>query len=285
MSSSSALPPMNAPGALDVPVGVQPGAQQKVFRTLIIFGTGAGVGWFEYGGTPGLGNGPVSYAAPPGTTQDPFGNALPWTAGGVVATDPITGNFVVMTAATVQWGVAGLASNGSIGFGAHDLNINAPQSFGDAVAGSLDLRSGASAQAFIAGRATVGTIVNTQLPGTPETPHSTAAGLPAGVTGAVNYWFLPLLENAVWLDFQLTIAAGTTLTAGVTTLSALTGLYIPANTKIFNFTLNQFGVAAWTVVPIQMDTGGTFTYRGPTVTVPAGGNSFLFGQAQYQTTF
>jgi hypothetical protein len=53
-------------------------------KLVVIFGTGE-TGWFEYNGTPALGNPPIAYAAPPGVTTDPYGNTLPTTNGGVTS--------------------------------------------------------------------------------------------------------------------------------------------------------------------------------------------------------
>lgn len=47
-----------------------------------------GQGWFIYNGTPAPGNAPVAYGAAPGDTEDPFGNTLPQTAGGVTSVLP-----------------------------------------------------------------------------------------------------------------------------------------------------------------------------------------------------
>lgn len=71
--------------------GLVPGSRSGNLRarSLVLFGTGNGVGLFEYNGAPagpvpGPANPPVAYAASPGVTQDPYGNALPATSGGFV---------------------------------------------------------------------------------------------------------------------------------------------------------------------------------------------------------
>jgi hypothetical protein len=57
-----------------------------IAELVIIDGTGAG--WFIYDGTAGPGNPPIDYAAGPGTTVDPYGNALPEPGGGIVTSAP-----------------------------------------------------------------------------------------------------------------------------------------------------------------------------------------------------
>jgi hypothetical protein len=64
---------------------------------VIIGGSG---GWYIYNGLPGLGNTPIAYSVAPGTTQDPFGNALR-VAGGIVSNDP-----GVSSAALLDGGIA-----------------------------------------------------------------------------------------------------------------------------------------------------------------------------------
>ena len=80
--------PLNAPGAAQLGYGVQPGVTSGVViaRIVIIYGTG-NIGLFEYQGTPGPGNPPIAYIAPPGVTADPYGNSLPVTSGGFVSAE------------------------------------------------------------------------------------------------------------------------------------------------------------------------------------------------------
>jgi hypothetical protein len=66
--------------------GPAPASQFVFARVVVISGTGE-VGLFEYTGTPGLGNPPILYAVPPGTTTDPYGNPLP-ASGGIVSDNP-----------------------------------------------------------------------------------------------------------------------------------------------------------------------------------------------------
>jgi hypothetical protein len=69
--------PLNAPGRPPFPAAVTPGARQIVrARSVIVSGTGAGVGVFIYNGTPGPGNPPQIAEVPAGATVDPFGNPL-----------------------------------------------------------------------------------------------------------------------------------------------------------------------------------------------------------------
>jgi hypothetical protein len=56
--------------------------QAVVEALAVIIASGIpGAGLFEYNGTPGPGNPPVAWAVTPGTTVDPFGNALPASGG------------------------------------------------------------------------------------------------------------------------------------------------------------------------------------------------------------
>jgi hypothetical protein len=65
-------------------VGPAPTTPFVFARTVIISGTSStNLGLFEYIGTPGPGNPPVTWIVPPGTTADPYGNTLP-ASGGVV---------------------------------------------------------------------------------------------------------------------------------------------------------------------------------------------------------
>lgn len=50
-----------------------------VANTVVIGGTAGGL--FIYQGTPGAGNAPIAWSAPPGTTTDPYGNILPLNGG------------------------------------------------------------------------------------------------------------------------------------------------------------------------------------------------------------
>ena len=77
-----------------------------VTGNIILAGSG---GLFEYSGTPALGNPPVAYAAPSGVTQDPFGNALPWTNGGFVSVSGTT--FAVLAVASLQLHMSGDIAN------------------------------------------------------------------------------------------------------------------------------------------------------------------------------
>lgn len=53
-----------------------PGSKSNVFKRIIVPGGGPGAGIFVYSGTPKLGNPPVLSIVAPGTTTDPYGNAL-----------------------------------------------------------------------------------------------------------------------------------------------------------------------------------------------------------------
>lgn len=59
----------------------------------IILDASRGNGLFEYLGTGALGNGPILWAVPPGTTTDPFGNTLPVSGG--IATEVFGGGLLV----------------------------------------------------------------------------------------------------------------------------------------------------------------------------------------------
>jgi hypothetical protein len=81
------------------------GWQTSVFTLLIVEAGQPGTGLFVYNGAPGPGNPPIFWAS--GATADPFGNALPGTAG-----VQGSGTFVVGTAPNTQ---LQLASAGGVG--------------------------------------------------------------------------------------------------------------------------------------------------------------------------
>lgn len=63
----------------DLP-GVAAGSRNTIrARLIIVFGTGANTGLFVYSGTPAAGNPPIFWAT--SASADPFGNAIPSTAG------------------------------------------------------------------------------------------------------------------------------------------------------------------------------------------------------------
>src|SRR5487761_853784 len=79
------------------------GWQSSVFTLLIVEAGQPGTGLFVYNGAPGPGNPPIFWAS--GAAVDPFGNALPGTAG-----VEGSGTFIVGTAPNTQ-----LASAGGVG--------------------------------------------------------------------------------------------------------------------------------------------------------------------------
>lgn len=90
--------------------GVGPAPSQNIIRAQIIIISGGTVtGLFEYSGAPAAGNPPVAYASAPGTTTDPFGNPLPWTAGGFVVVSGTT--FAVLATASLQFHMTGDIAN------------------------------------------------------------------------------------------------------------------------------------------------------------------------------
>ncbi len=67
--------PMNAPRAVELGVGVQPGTPNIIrARQVIVFGPNDGL--FVYTGTPRAGNPPVASIVAPGVTADPYGNTV-----------------------------------------------------------------------------------------------------------------------------------------------------------------------------------------------------------------
>lgn len=64
--------------AIPPPAAISPGATAGIFRgrQVVITGPGPGAGIFVYGGTPAPGNPPVLAITAPGTTTDPYGNAV-----------------------------------------------------------------------------------------------------------------------------------------------------------------------------------------------------------------
>jgi hypothetical protein len=72
-------PPLNAPGAAQPPIGVQPGVSSAIVfgHYVIIFGTLGGL--FIYNGMPALGNPPIYWITM--ATVDPYGNTVSAAAG------------------------------------------------------------------------------------------------------------------------------------------------------------------------------------------------------------
>lgn len=71
--------PMNAPGAGQPGIGVQPGVTAGVIVAHYVIVTGSAGGVFVYSGTPAAGNPPIAWMASAAT--DPYGNILPSTTG------------------------------------------------------------------------------------------------------------------------------------------------------------------------------------------------------------
>lgn len=90
--------------------GVAPGASSGITRARLVIVSGSGiVGFFEYEGTPAAGNPPVAYAIPPGVTQDPYGNPLPFASGGFTSSQP-GAEFSALSAGGVLIGLVNVAA-------------------------------------------------------------------------------------------------------------------------------------------------------------------------------
>lgn len=73
LPSDKLIPPLNAPRAGAVTVGIQPGSQGPILaQYVVVFGTSGGV--FIYAGSPALGNPPVYWMG--NVVADPYGNPL-----------------------------------------------------------------------------------------------------------------------------------------------------------------------------------------------------------------
>lgn len=122
-------------------------------------------------------------------------------------------------------------------------------------------------------------------PNTAETVQTITTGFPAGVTGTISYWMSPLQEGIVFVQFGLTLAASTTLTAGtVISTGGIAAAYRPpVNDAALSPIISQFGATTFTPAPVGVNTAGSLTFRGATLTTPAGGTSAFVGLCMYQT--
>lgn len=74
--SDGLVAPLNAPPGVQLPPGIQPGAQSPIVlaQYVIVFGVNGGV--FLYQGQPGPGNPPVISITAPGVIKDPYDNTI-----------------------------------------------------------------------------------------------------------------------------------------------------------------------------------------------------------------
>jgi hypothetical protein len=133
--------------------GVAAGSFQGVVRArlVVVFGTGAGSGLFVYNGTPAAGNPPIFWAT--SATADPFGNAIPSTAG-VAGTGTFrAGNTITNTSGEFFYSGTPAANNliGSI------ANAAGTDGFGNAyVQGQASYQQGISQWTAIASQSVTG---------------------------------------------------------------------------------------------------------------------------------
>lgn len=123
--------PLNAPAGVGPAPGVQPGQSSGIVTAnkVIVFGTAGGV--FVYNGTPASGNPPIFWAT--SATVDPFGNALPSTAG-IAGTGTFqAGNTIITPAGT--FGYSGTPALGNLVYS--DTAAATTDSFGNAVLGGV----------------------------------------------------------------------------------------------------------------------------------------------------
>jgi hypothetical protein len=167
------VPPLNAPPPGVPGVGVTPGASPAVefARVIVIYGTGV-VGLFEYEGTPGAGNPPIAYVAPPGETADLYGNALPYGGGGFVTVAPgisyaaltdgglgmaLTGATASVIIAVLGVTLFGAGSALQMGSGSVGAGVQSLLTLGDSLsdAPGLQVLSGLDGAAYDTQRATL----------------------------------------------------------------------------------------------------------------------------------
>jgi hypothetical protein len=228
-----------------------------------------------YSGTPAAGELIASVAAAAGT--DAFGNAY---LAGIVAYDPSSSpvfaarvgngqvNFLYATTEAGPW------TDPAVGVAIDQANS---ADFLTLLGGSLNLMSfSGSPMAVLEGIKSVNpATLNTQ-----ETIHNLATGI-GGVTGSVGYAWTGLVFPQKYVQLNLTLAAGTTITSGTTLVTLPANYAAASNGREFFAAYSAHGVTGDTPVAIAIDTAGNVTMAGASFTAPAGGNSFLSGQTVY----
>jgi len=118
-------------------------------------------------------------------------------------------------------------------------------------------------------------------------------GFPAGVTGTVT--FIPVGVGygtsggvSAWLmNFNLTVAATTTITSG-STFFTLPALAVPTSgTYVGGIVYNALGSPSTDPIVLTVNSGGGAVcgFVSATITTPGGGNSFIRGTAVYGAAF
>lgn len=169
--------------------GVAPGthAGNLRARSLVLSGTGDGVGLFEYSGAPGPGNPPIAYAAPPGVQHDPYGNVLPATSGGFTVPNNALGFYAQLLAGVLLFNTPGsVVSAGSVGLnGSTNLMLESP----------VQNAGGHTAMLELLSESTISQVLIADFPqgGVPPTPSTTAQ---LEVQGAIQTTALnPVIAN------------------------------------------------------------------------------------------
>ncbi len=254
--------PMNAPRAVELGVGVQPGTPNIIrARQVLVSGTNDGI--FVYIGKPGPGNPPVASIVAPGVTTDPYGNTvasiLEVQESGLQTVLAAAGLTMQKLSGTHVPPLISLADNTSVttdGTSIHSAGIITP----------------------------IVEAVQPGTAGTAETWHPLS--LAAGWTGTLNYRMDAIGRVEFDMDVTFTDNGTTHLASGTAIQSiALPAAYSPSTTKFVQCGLVPSGavLAANRVPEIQIGTGGGVLAVG--VTTSAVGQTAEFrGQPSYPLT-
>lgn len=241
------------------PGAISPGQSGLITaRTVIIFGSGSGVGLFVYSPTPASGNLVDSIAAASG--HDAYGNAYP--AG--IMSQSSTSQVNINSGQIFIEGLGTLASSSPGGFqiiASNEIEYTAP----------TDATNVASPELVMKSTATVGMIVTTPLSavnpagGSPDAQdpwHNLS--LTGTWSGPLRYAMMPWGQggaNFVWLNGTLT--AGATFADGTTIGTIGTSAYFPATSQNVPLTTNNALATAGDQSPhLSISTAGVIKCDG-----------------------
>lgn len=289
----------SSPGVVPAPSG------NFLGHLVIIFGTGSNVGFFYYNGSPALGNLPTVYIAPPGVTQDPYGNPLPTTTGGIntvryAGTTPEQISQLIAGVLNL-WGgpVSIYTAPGRVSVPAGDvvLALSSPTSAALPATAELDLAAGAPGAVSI-GTSNYGYQSQYSIAYwngiVAETWHQVSPTL-AGWNGFFGFRRLPTgeisggllsgpLPSDVFYVWKMPVANGTVLTPGNIIFPAGTmpvGTYLTTDTNQLPTIFTGGGAGAPLITALSMTAAGSLHYSGTAFTLTA--NGFMYGQALIST--
>jgi hypothetical protein len=109
---------------------------------------------------------------------------------------------------------------------------------------------------------------------------SITSGLPAGWKGAFKYAITSHASGMATLAVEITLAASTSITQGETLCQLPPGFSYPKDMKRVLISYQAYG-GTYSTAFLEINSSGVVTWTGPPVKTPSGGNSYLYGQADY----